>query len=270
MEKNIVKAKKPYCPYCDHRGIVRDSGAYMTGEEPIVVCPKCVAPGCKCGGKSPYFYVDNGTVKECPCRSIRIKIDTIGVLYGKSGIDKKYRWRFINEFNSVNKHAENAKKHAYDIITNFPDIDRGLFLWGNPGTGKTLLSTIILTELITRYGVEGRFLKISRSFFDRIRATFSENSEHYGLASEIEREIADIDILVIDDFGVQRNTQWEQETLYNLVDSRYEAEKFTIFTSNLDPDKTLRDLFEGRILSRIKEMCRIVELTGPDQRAKSE
>ncbi|HEY1405610.1 MAG TPA: AFG1/ZapE family ATPase, partial [Spirochaetota bacterium] len=234
--------------------------------EPLVVCPKCVAPSCKCGGKEPYYYADDGKVKECSCRDLRIKINKIAVLYGKSGIDRKYRWRFLNEFNCVTKQAEKAKSHAYDIITKFPDIEKGLFLWGNPGTGKTLLSTIILTEIITRTGIEGRFMKISRSFFDRLRATFSESSEHYGMASEIEREIANIDILVIDDFGVQRNTAWEQETLYNLVDARYEAEKFTIFTSNLDPDKAMRDLFEGRILSRIKEMCRIVELTGPDQR----
>jgi DNA replication protein DnaC len=264
--KGNPRNKKPFCPYCEHTGIVRNSGASLTGEEPVVICPKCVEPQCKCNGKEPYYYAHEGRVHECSCRGLRIKIDRINALYTSSGIDRKYRWRFLNEFNCVTKQAQTAKNLAYDIITKFPDMDKGLFLWGNPGTGKTLLSTIILTELITRHAVNGRFLKISRSFFDRLRATFNEGSSQYGMANEIGREIAELDILVIDDFGVQRNTPWEQETLYNLVDARYEAEKFTIFTSNLDPDKTMRDLFEGRILSRIKEMCRIVDLSGPDQR----
>ena len=78
--------------------------------------------------------------------------------------------------------------------------------------------------------------------------------------------MAEIDLLVIDDFGVNRGTEWEMETLYNLVDARYEAEKFTIFTANLDPKKEFSDISNQRIYSRIKEMCRIVELNGKDFR----
>ena len=77
-----------------------------------------------------------------------------------------------------------------------------------------------------------------------------------------------MDVLVIDDFGVQRDSPWEQETLYNLIDARYEAEKFTIITSNNNPEKSLKELSEGRILSRIREMCRILELSGEDYREK--
>lgn len=268
MEKFNQKKAKPYCMHCEHTGLVHNQGAYLTGEAPISVCPKCIGPLCKCGGKEPYFYTDGTHIIECPCRELRLRILKVNALYQKSGIDKKYQWRFINEFNSITAQAQNAKTAAYDICKKFPHVDRGLFLWGNPGTGKTMLSTIILTELITRHALEGRFLKISRSFFDRIRATFNEASDQHGMGNAIEREIANVDVLVIDDFGVQRNTPWEQETLYNLIDTRYEGEKFTIITSNHDPVKQFGELFEGRILSRIREMCRIMELTGPDQRAQ--
>ncbi len=87
-------------------------------------------------------------------------------------------------------------------------------------------------------------------------------------AQEIEYELENADVLVVDDFGVQRDSPWEQETLYNLVDARYEAEKFTIFTSNVDPKSALADIAGGRVLSRIKEMCTILELTGHDYREK--
>nr|HPM34702.1 DNA replication protein DnaC [Spirochaetota bacterium] len=59
---------------------------------------------------------------------------------------------------------------------------------------------------------------------------------------------------------------WEQETLYNLIDARYEAERLTIITSNSNPEKGLKELSEGRILSRLKEMTNIIELSGTDRR----
>ena len=270
MNKPILKTpagKKPkYCSFCDFTGILRDPHHEVLGKQPLTPCPKCVLPICKCGGISPYYYSENGNIKECACRGIGMKIDRINLTYSRSGIDKKYKWRFINNFKVRDTMTEKAKNAAYDVISKFPNVDKGLYLWGNPGTGKTLLSAIILTEIMTRHAIDGKFVKISRNFFNRIRSTFYEGSPTYGEASAIEREFAEAPVLVIDDFGVQRDSAWELETLYNLVDARYEALKFTIFTSNSDPFKTLKDKSEGRILSRIKEMCRIIELSGTDFR----
>ncbi|MDA3822022.1 MAG: ATP-binding protein, partial [Bacteroidales bacterium] len=185
-----------------------------------------------------------------------------------SGIDNHFRWKFFMDYEARDKMSNDAKKLAYDIVKNFPNVKKGHYFWGNPGTGKTLLATIILTEIITRHMVEGRFIKISRNYFNRLKASFVEGSATYGTASQIEDELANVDVLVIDDFGVQRDTSWEQETLYNLVDARYEAEKFTIFTSNSNPNSTLKDISDGRVLSRIKEMCRLMEISGEDYREK--
>ena len=253
---------------CDYTGIVHNTYFSEMGERPLDPCPKCVQSQCKCDGVAPYYYFEDGKVKKCFCRDINVKIDRINYLYARSGIDKKFRWKFINHYEVSNASTEEAKKIAYDIINKFPDMNKGLFLWGNPGTGKTLLSSIILTELIIKSTVEGKFLKISRNFFNRLRSTFNESSSDYGGANRIEREYAEVDILVIDDFGVQRDSEWELETLYNLIDARYEALKFTIFTSNNDPYKSLKDKSEGRILSRLKEMCRIIEIKGSDYRDK--
>lgn len=264
--KEIIQ--KPYCEYCEHTGVVRNEGAYVTGDLPLDLCPRCSKPKCRCNQKIPYYFFDESaeSVKECPVRELHLKIQRINELYANSGIDKKYRWRFINEFKGLNANAQSAKNYAYDIITRFPNVERGLFLWGNPGTGKTLLSSIILTELITRQAVKGKFIKISRNFLGKLKASFVEGSATYGTAAQIEEEMAEVDVLVVDDFGIQRDTQWEQETLYNLVDARYEREKFTIFTSNGDPAVTMKDLSQGRILSRVREMCKIIDISGTDQR----
>lgn len=255
-----------FCDFCDRTGIVFNKHFDELGENALMPCPKCVAPKCRCGGEDPYYYFENGLIKGCACRETRMRIDRILEIYANSGIDKKYQWKRMDSFKSHSKLAEKAKLQAYETLMKFPDVSKGLFLWGNPGTGKTLLSSIILTELIIRYAVQGHFIKISRTFFNRLKATFVEGSATYGLSSKIEKEFADVDVLIIDDFGVQRDTDWEQETLYNLVDARYEGEKFTVFTSNKNPHEEFKDLSGGRVLSRIKEMTVIMELSGKDQR----
>ncbi len=266
MQADKKKKFNDFCNYCDKTGIVHIPGSDLLGEVPLIPCPKCVEPKCTCNKKEPFYIYDKGEILDCFCRNIRIKINKINRIYNRSGIDKKFRWKRINDFKAENKLSNEAKKYAYEIAKTFPRIKKGLFLWGNPGTGKTLLSSIILTELIIRNAVEGKFIKISRTYFNRLKATFVEGSVTYGQSSEIEKELENADILVIDDFGVQRDSPWEQETLYNLVDARYEAEKFTIFTSNNNPHISFKELSDGRILSRIKEMCRIMEISGKDYR----
>lgn len=261
--------REQFCSFCEYSGIIYNPAFDIQGENVLSPCPRCVVTKCKCGGEDPYYYFENDEITPCPCRGTRMKIERILDIYYSSGIDKKFRWKNISDFKVTNNRlAAEAHKAAYEIITSFPDVKKGLYLWGNPGTGKTLLSTIILTELIRHYAVKGRFIKISRNFFNLLRSTFVEGSQQYGQSSRIEKELATVDVLVIDDFGVQRDSAWEQETLYNLIDARYEGEKFTIITSNNNPEKTLKELSEGRILSRLREMCRILELSGEDNREK--
>ena len=254
------------CSYCEYNGIICNSSYHNLGEEPIQPCPRCIVPLCRCGGEPPYYYMDAGRIMDCPCRDVRIRIQRIKQIYGNSGIEKKFLWKFLGDFKTTNKLANDAKTAAFSIARDFPNVKKGLFLWGNPGTGKTMLSTIILTELICRNAIEGRFVKISRNFFNLLKESFNSSSDNYGQSAGIQRELHEVDVLVLDDFGVQIKSPWAHETLYNLVDARYENEKFTIFTSNHNPLKTYADLSEGRVLSRLREMCRIMELSGDDYR----
>ncbi len=266
-ETKAIKNTK-YCDFCDKTGIIHNQHFEELGENALAPCPKCVIKKCLCHGEDPFYYFKDEKIEECFCREIRMKIVKINMIYNRSGINRKYLWKRLNDFKSVNKQAEEAKNAAYDIVRQFPDVRKGLYLWGNAGTGKTLLASIILTEIIIRHAVEGRFISISRNLFKTLQESFHEGSETYGESGKIEKELAEVDILVIDDFGIQKDTEWKQETLYDLVDARYEAEKFTIFTSNNNPHKALKDLSQGRILSRIKEMCRILEISGDDYRDK--
>ena len=72
--------------------------------------------------------------------------------------------------------------------------------------------------------------------------------------------------LILDDFGVQRGTEWEMEMLYDLVDARYGDERYTVITTN-KPVEEIKALSNGRIYSRLVEMCQMIPMDGLDYRS---
>ena len=162
---NNTKINK-YCSFCEETGIILNQHYSELGEAPLEPCPKCVIPTCKCNGEDPYFTLVDGQIQPCSCRETRIKIEKINKIYYQSGIDKRYLWKTFGDFHvKDNKLANEAKIYAFEIVKKFPNVDKGLYLWGNPGTGKTLLSTIILTDIIRHHAIEGKYVKISAGFF---------------------------------------------------------------------------------------------------------
>ncbi len=116
-----------------------------------------------------------------------------------------------------------------------------------------------------KYAKGGKFIDLSRQFFQRLKSSYDATDESYGKSGQILDELIEIPFLVIDDFGVQRNTVWESEMLYTLIDSRYAEERATIVTSNKDIKK-YKSVADGRVYSRILEMCNIVHVDLPDYR----
>ncbi len=227
------------------------------------------------------WYDDkNSGLKECSCRQVRLILSEIKRLYKLSSIPPKYRFRKIHEFEIAHENPSIARclAQAYDNAEHFLEeiykqkttregFVRGWYFHGLPGSGKTMLACLILNEAILRYQYGVRYVKVARDFLDQIRASYNQESGFYGKGDNIINELYQIDLLVLDDFGVQQDTEWEKRMLYNLIDTRYEYAKTTIITSNLEP-KELRTLFGGRLLSRIKEMAQIQDFVSPDYREK--
>lgn len=151
-----------------------------------------------------------------------------------------------------------------DYIESKKESTKGLYLWGEPGRGKTYFAYILLNELIFRFVKPGKFISLSKSFHE-IRRTFDESSDTHGQAMPMIDVLSNVPYLVIDDFGVQRNTEWEMEILYNLIDARYANRRLTFVTTNQKVDE-LKDLAQGRIYSRFLEMCHIIHVDGHDFR----
>lgn len=156
----------------------------------------------------------------------------------------------------------------------FPAVSKpGLLLVGDPGTGKTHLAVAALRRLIDR-GHEGVFWDY-QNLLDRIRASYDPASG----ASDREayQEALEVEVLLLDDLGAHRVTEWVEDTVTSIITYRCNHRKPLIATTNL-PDTemgssgaaqatTLIDRIGMRARSRLFEMCRIVKMPKvPDYR----
>ena len=161
--------------------------------------------------------------------------------------------RYLHDYTFANDKGYNPEiKKAQRYVTEWTMIKEnciGLLLWGDVGTGKTFIAACIANALIEK-GVSvlmTNFSKILNSMsgmFDVDRNKFIESFNRYSL-------------LIIDDLGIERNSEFALEQVFNVIDSRYRSKKPLIITTNLTLDelKHPKDLAHARIYDRVLERC---------------
>jgi len=197
----------------------------------------------------------------------------------------RYRNCTLANFESHNDSHREALKISKKFIENYPAQDVGLLFIGPCGVGKTHLATAILRELVTKKGTTGLFYDF-RDMIRDIQNTFTPESALS--ESDILEPVFECKVLVLDELGAKRSTAWVEETIFYVINHRYNQKKLTIFTSNY-PDTaededvrapmfkksgfgqksgedTLVDRIGIRLRSRIYEMCKVVEVAGEDYR----
>ena len=169
------------------------------------------------------------------------------------------------KFSNFKKTRDNAKmvKTAMRYVDKFDELyskNQGLLLYGDVGTGKSYIAAVIANELMERLNtvVYTSFIKL----INEMKVDFDSN--------DFIKKINEATLLVLDDFGAERVTDYAIEKVYDIIDSRYRCGKPLIITTNIpfEQMKNCSDVRYSRIYDRIFEMCYPVEATGLSWRKK--
>jgi DNA replication protein DnaC len=161
-----------------------------------------------------------------------------------------------------------AFNYAFQLVREYPEVNHGLLFMGTCGVGKTHLSVAILRGLIEK-GVTCLFYEFS-SLLKEIQNSYNSVSQ----ASELSvlAPVFEAEVVVLDELGVSKPTDWVRDTMMQVINTRYNDRKLTIFTTNYldgrrsERDETLEDRIGVRLRSRLYEMCKTVQLAGDDYR----
>ena len=185
-------------------------------------------------------------------------------------VPRRYQHCTLESFVTYpNEKLLNALARARRFADAFPVTDKGLFLVGPPGVGKSHLAVAVLRQVILTRGARGLFYDV-RDLLRLIRSTYDPLVK--ATESDVLRPVMKADLLVLDDIGSEKTSEWVEETLNLIVSSRYNDRRLTIFTSNYeekedagDPDSLLARV-GFRMHSRLYEMCEFLEYEGADYR----
>ncbi len=237
------------------------------------VCPRCQGTG--------WVLVDAGggtLAKRCVCFEDR-KLQSLIEL---ANIPRRYKDCSFESFKlSPDKESHSlsdALKISTKFVENYPNQDVGLFFIGPCGVGKTHLAVSIIRELILKKRVPCVFYDF-RDLIREIQSTFTPDSA--ATETEVLAPVFQCDVLVLDELGAKRTTAWVEETVFYIINQRYNQKKVTIFTSNYPDTEDEEDNREAfykkggdnlidrigvRLRSRIYEMCKVVQMEGKDFR----
>lgn len=166
-------------------------------------------------------------------------------------------WTFDNDDGGNEKLTNMAKRYVNHFESMFKE-GKGLLLWGGVGTGKTYIACMIANALIDK----GYPVLVTN--FARILSTLQGTFEKQQYLDSLNQ----FKLLIIDDLGIERDTGYAKEQVFNIIDSRYRAGLPMIITTNLTMQKlaTECDLSDKRVYDRILERCYPVEVAGKSRR----
>ena|ERR671918_269499 len=230
-----------------------------------MACPFCDDTGWK-----PVDIDGIRRVERCDCW----RQETRHRRLGSANIYKRYQHCTLANFDAYTDSLQRAVTRAQRVIEGFPageGADRGLLLTGMPGVGKTHLAVAILKACIFERGAQGLFYTTS-DLMAMLRSTYT--GEEKTTESQVLRAVAAADVLVLDELGRERSTEWRDEMLHLIVNTRYSERRLTIFTTNFDigTDMTEPDSLQCRVgfrvYSRLREMCEFIHLDAADYRER--
>lgn len=183
-------------------------------------------------------------------------------MLSSAAIPARFVGRSFGNFRAETDAQRNALTVSREYAEDFAEMLRkgqGLIFSGLPGTGKSHLAAAILQTMLSRDVRYTTCMALIRAVRDTWRKD-SERSERHVLAY-----LEGLDLLVIDEMGVQYGTEGEQTILFDVLDARYREVRPTILLTNQDK-AGLKTYVGERIFDRLAETCRWVPFDWPTYR----
>lgn len=287
-----IEQEHGVCARCGGDGYITHPGqdsAQASLCEHVSGCIECHGSGYRLGRDASGYDV----MQPCQLLGVKRRIQ----LYNLAGIPARYHAATFGAFE--HRQNERGDSNQYEVRTRsfdawthriastlhpngrLPDRTRGIGIQGQPGVGKTHLLAAVARFLTLEQGVAVRYREFSHLLWD-LKASYQSGKGE----DQIIAPLVAVEVLLIDELGQGRASEWEIGILDAIVGARYNQGRTTFFATNyplVAPDlkrfgaahdlakgstavETLSDRVSARIFSRLAEMCDFIELRGPDSR----
>lgn len=252
-----------------------------------VATARLAEPDCPhCGGREGFVGTDEGGYEvwtPCVCKAAKGRAQ----LFNSAAIGSRFANATFDSFQPKSAPQAQALQQVQDFARMYPSVGRGLLLWGPVGTGKTHLMVALFRQLTLHKGVPCRFIDFGNLLNDIRRSFRTDRGD-----AAIVVPLVEVEVLLIDELGKGRATEWELTVLDDLISRRYNAGRITLCTTNFEPrdpaaampavnpayaqrsqgqagrPPSLVERMDERIYSRLCEMCEFVAVPGADHRRR--
>lgn len=217
-------------------------------DAPTVGCSRCRDVG---------WLSRRGNAVECPCGLVQQR--RTERVFAHSQVPESMRCWTMQSF------ADRSGKHQLvaDIRAAWDTTDRWLLLTGPVGVGKTGIAVSLLNEHLA--SGEGGLYMVAPTLLERIRSTY--DADEKVSESAVMSALIQTPLLLLDDLGKVKLTEWGQEKLYTLISERYGARRRTIVTSNYRiDDGTLEAHLQAATFDRLRGASDLFEINGKSLR----
>ena len=234
-----VKSRPDTCPH--HGEFQRTLTEAFEGEHQAAGCPRC------------RFDAIHGSDADARAAAVEAKRwESLNADLFATGIAPRFRRCSLDSYRTPLEGQRVALQACRDYVDQFEAnhaAGRCLLLLGNFGNGKTHLGCAVLKAVVTRYGASALYVPAA-DIIAALKASFDRDS---GVCEKaVFAELSSVHLLLIDEIGAQGGTEFERQSLHQIIDTRYRNMLPTIITSNL-PSSELAAYIGDRALDRLRE-----------------